>query len=151
MFVGCCPGRKCQFDRYPICILFGCRFGCLVNWVLLYTNFALLTWFALNCLNFVYYIVKHYIFVTVIARHGWPNVMFLNFCCQNNNQIQSLMKKINKKTKKVVVGVLVAVGSFVAGVVSVKNPEAGKLIEKVTTIIATGLVQVPVDTIPATF
>ena len=61
------------------------------------------------------------------------------------------MKKLNKKTRKVVVSVLIAVGSFVAGVVSVKNPEAGKLIEKVTTIIATGLVQVPADTIPATF
>ena len=60
------------------------------------------------------------------------------------------MKKLNKKTRNVVVGVLIAVGSFVAGVVSVKNPEAGKLIEKVTTIIATGLVQVPADTIPAT-
>ena len=60
------------------------------------------------------------------------------------------MKKLNKKARKVVVGVLIAVGSFVAGVVSVKNPEAGKLIEKVTTIIATGLVQVPADTIPAT-
>ena len=121
-----------------------------MDWVLLYTNFALLTWTALNCLNFVYYIVKYYIFVTVIAQHGWRNVMFLNFCCQNNNQIQSLMKKLNKKTRKVVVGILVAVSSYVAGIVSVKNPEAGELIEKVTTIIATGLVEVPADTIPTT-
>ena len=60
------------------------------------------------------------------------------------------MKKLNKKTRKVVVSVLIAVSSFVAGIVSVKNPEAGKLIEKVTTIIATELVQVPADTIPAT-
>lgn len=61
------------------------------------------------------------------------------------------MKKLNKKARKVVVGILIAVGSYVAGIVSVKNPEAGELIEKVTTIIATGLVQVPADTIPATF
>ena len=61
------------------------------------------------------------------------------------------MKKSNKKTKKVVVGILIAVGSFVSGVISVKNPEVGELIEEVTTIIATGLVQVPADTIPATF
>ena len=61
------------------------------------------------------------------------------------------MKKLNKKTSKVVVGILIAVSSFVSGVVSVKNPEVGKLIEEVTTIIATGLVQVPADTIPATF
>ena len=61
------------------------------------------------------------------------------------------MKKLNKKTRKVVVSVLIAVSSFVAGIVSVKNPAAGKLIEEVTTIIATGLVQVPADTIPATF
>lgn len=60
------------------------------------------------------------------------------------------MKKLNKKTRKVVVGILIAVSSFVSGVVSVKNPEVGKLIEEVTTIIATGLVQVPADTIPAT-
>ena len=60
------------------------------------------------------------------------------------------MKKLNKKTRKVVVGILITVGSVLAGVVSVKNPEVGKLIEKVTTIIATGLVQVPADTIPAT-
>lgn len=61
------------------------------------------------------------------------------------------MKKSNKKTKNVVVGILIAVGSFVSGVVSVKNPKVGELIEKVTTIIATELVQVPADTIPATF
>ena len=60
------------------------------------------------------------------------------------------MKKLNKKTRKIVVKILIAVGSFLAGIVSVKNPEAGKLIEKVTTIIATGLVQIPADTIPAT-
>ena len=39
------------------------------------------------------------------------------------------MKKLNKKTRKVVVGILIAVGSFVAGIVSVKNPEAGDVIE----------------------
>ena len=61
------------------------------------------------------------------------------------------MKKSNKKTKNIVVGILIAVGSFVSGVVSVKNPEVGELIEKVTTIIATELVQVTADTIPATF
>ena len=61
------------------------------------------------------------------------------------------MKKLNKKTRKVVVNILIAVSSFVAGVVSVKNPEAGELIEEVTTIIATGIVEVPADTIPATF
>ena len=122
-----------------------------MNWVLLYTNFALLAWLALNCLNFVYYIVKYYIFVTVIARRGARNVMFLNFCYQTNNQNQSFMKKLNKKGRKIVVNILIAVGSFVAGVVSVENPAAGELIEKVTTIIATGLVQVPADTIPATF
>ena len=61
------------------------------------------------------------------------------------------MKKLNKKGRKVVISIFIAVGSFVAGIVSVKNPAAGELIEKVTTIIATGLVQVPADTIPATF
>ena len=61
------------------------------------------------------------------------------------------MKKINKKGRKVVINILIAVSSFVAGIVSVENPAAGDLIEKVTTIIATELVQVPVDTIPATF
>ena len=60
------------------------------------------------------------------------------------------MKKLNKKGRKVVINILIAVSSYVAGIVSVKNPEAGELIEKVTTIIATGLVQVPADTIPAT-
>ena len=61
------------------------------------------------------------------------------------------MKKLNKKGRKVVINILIAVGSFVAGIVSVKNPAVGELIEKVTTIIATDLVQVPADTIPATF
>lgn len=59
------------------------------------------------------------------------------------------MKKSNKKTKNVVIGILIAVGSFVSGVVSVKNPEVGELIEKVTTIIATELVQIPADTVPS--
>ena len=61
------------------------------------------------------------------------------------------MKKLNKKGRKVVINILIAVSSFAAGIVSVKNPAAGELIEKVTTIVATGLVQVPADTIPATF
>ena len=61
------------------------------------------------------------------------------------------MKKLNKKGRKVVINILIAVSSFVAGVVSVENPAVGDLIEEVTTIIATGLVQVPADTIPATF
>ena len=61
------------------------------------------------------------------------------------------MKKLNKKTRKVVINILITVSSFVAGVVSVNNPAAGELIEEVTTIIATGLVEVPADTIPATF
>ena len=60
------------------------------------------------------------------------------------------MKKSNKKTQKIIVGIVIAVGSYVSGVVSVKNPEVGKLIEKVTTIIATEFVQIPADTIPAT-
>jgi len=77
--------------------------------------------------------------------------MFLNFCYQNNNQNQSFMKKLNKKGRKVVISILIAVGSFVAGIVSVKNPAAGELIEKVITVIATGLAQVPADTIPVTY
>ena len=105
----------------------------------------------LNSLNFVYYIVKYNIFVTVIARRGARNVMILNFYFQNYNQNQSFMKKLNKKGREIVVGISIAISSFVAGIVSVKNPAAGELIEKVTTIIATGLVQVPADTIPATF
>lgn len=61
------------------------------------------------------------------------------------------MKKLNKKGRKVVINILIAVSSFVAGIVSVESPAVGELIEEVTTIIATGLVQVPADTIPATF
>lgn len=110
-----------------------------------------MTWLALNCLNFVYCIVKYYIFVTVIAQGGQRNVTVLNFHFVQCKQNQSFMKKLNKKTRKVVVNVLIAVSSFVAGVVSVKNPEVGKLIENVTTIIATELVQIPADTIPTTF
>ena len=112
---------------------------------------SLLTHTALICLNFAYYIVKYNIFVTVIARGGRRNVTVLNFQFKQCKQNQSFMKKLNKKTRKVVVNVLIAVGSYGAGIVSVKNPAAGELIEKVTTIIATELVQVPADTIPATF
>ena len=32
------------------------------------------------------------------------------------------MKKLNKKGRKIVISILIAVGSFVAGIVSVKNP-----------------------------
>lgn len=42
---------------------------------------------------------------------------------------------MSKKTKKILIGILVAVGSYAAGVVSVKNPEAGKLIETVIDVI----------------
>ena len=46
-----------------------------------------------------------------------------------------MKKKNSKKTKKIIIGILVAVSSYVAGVVSVKNPEAGKLIETVLDVI----------------
>ena len=46
-----------------------------------------------------------------------------------------MKKKISKKTKKIIIVILVAVGSYVAGVVSVKYPEAWKLIETVVDVI----------------
>lgn len=46
-----------------------------------------------------------------------------------------MKKKINRKTKKILIGIFVAIGSYVAGVVSVKNPEAGKLIDTVVNVI----------------
>ena len=46
-----------------------------------------------------------------------------------------MKKKINKKTKKILIGILLAIGSYGAGILSVKNPEAGKLIETVIDVI----------------
>lgn len=46
-----------------------------------------------------------------------------------------MKKKFNKKTKEILVGILVAIGSYVGGIVSVKNPEAAKVIEAVIDVI----------------
>nr|QJB21310.1 MAG: hypothetical protein [Microvirus sp.] len=46
-----------------------------------------------------------------------------------------MKKKTSKKTKEILIGILVAVGSYVAGVVSVENPKAGKIIETVVDVI----------------
>ena len=43
--------------------------------------------------------------------------------------------KIDKKIHRIIVSVLVALGGYVAGVVSEKNPDAGKVIKEVVTVI----------------
>ena len=46
-----------------------------------------------------------------------------------------MKKKLNKKTKDILIGILVASGSYIGGIVSVKNPVAGKVIETVIDVI----------------
>lgn len=50
-----------------------------------------------------------------------------------------MKKKISKKTKEMLVGILVALGSYIGGIVSVKNPVAGKVIDTVVDIIGSNV------------
>lgn len=60
-----------------------------------------------------------------------------------------MKKKITKKSKKLIIGLVVTVGSIIATIVGVKNPEAGKVIETIVEQIGSGLSDIvsPSDTI----
>lgn len=56
-------------------------------------------------------------------------------------------KKITKKQKKVIATLLIIIGSFVAGIVSEKNPQIGGVIKEVVTVLSTSISDNQTDTI----
>lgn len=50
-------------------------------------------------------------------------------------------KKLSRKTKKLLVAILVAVGSFIAGNVSEHNKPLGEFIRSITTVVGGSIVQ----------
>ena len=60
-----------------------------------------------------------------------------------------MKKKITKKDKKLIVALVVTIGSIIGTVVGVKNPEAGEVIQTIVEQIGSGLSDIvsPSDTI----
>ena len=60
-----------------------------------------------------------------------------------------MKNKITKKSKKLIIALVVTTGSIVGTIVSVKNPEAGKVIQTIVEQIGSGLSDIvsPSDTI----
>ena len=60
-----------------------------------------------------------------------------------------MKNKITKKDKKLIIALVVTIGSIVGTVVGVKNPEAGKVIQTIVEQIGSGLSDIvsPADTI----
>ena len=58
-------------------------------------------------------------------------------------------KKITKKSKKLIVALVVTIGSVIGTVVGIKNPEAGKVIQTIVEQIGSGFSDIvsPSDTI----
>lgn len=48
-------------------------------------------------------------------------------------------RKISSKTKKTLVVILITIGSFLGGIIGVKNKTAGEVVEKIITAIGLGL------------
>lgn len=59
-----------------------------------------------------------------------------------------MIKKPNKKVKKIIIHVIIATGAFIGGQVSQKNESLGKFIEQVVNIVGSSLA---VDSIPQTY
>ena len=60
-----------------------------------------------------------------------------------------MKKKITKKGKKLIIALVVTIGSIVGTIVGVKNPEAGKVIQTIVEQIGSGMSDIvsPSDTI----
>ena len=65
--------------------------------------------------------------------------MLLYICTHNMslivehfNFIKFMAKKVSKKSKKLIIAIVVTVGSIVGTLVGIKNPEAGKVINTIT-------------------
>ena len=64
-----------------------------------------------------------------------------------------MKNKISKKDKKLIIALVVTIGSIVGTVVGVKNPEAGEVIQTIVEQIGSGLSDIvsPSDTINVDF
>lgn len=64
-----------------------------------------------------------------------------------------MKNKITKKGRKLIVALVVTIGSIVGTVVGIKNPEAGKVIQTIVEQIGSGLSDIvsPSDTINVDF
>lgn len=64
-----------------------------------------------------------------------------------------MKKKITKKSKKLIIALVVTIGSIVATVVGVKNPEAGKVIQTIVEQIGSGMSDIvsPSDSVSVEF
>ena len=60
-----------------------------------------------------------------------------------------MKKKITKKSKKLIIALVVTIGSIVGTIVSIKSPEAGKVIQTIVEQIGSGLSDIvsPADSI----
>lgn len=64
---------------------------------------------------------------------------YISLIVRNFNFSKCMKKKITKKDRKLIVALVVTVGSIVGTVVGIKNPEAGKVIQTIVEQIGSGL------------
>ena len=64
-----------------------------------------------------------------------------------------MKNKITKKSKKLIIALVVTIGSIVGTIVSIENPEAGKVIQTIVEQIGSGLSDIvsPSDSIIVNF
>lgn len=79
--------------------------------------------------------------------------LYISLIVNNFNFVEFMKKKITKKSKKLIIALVVTIGSIVATVVGVKNPEAGKVIQTIVEQIGSGMSDIvsPSDSVSVEF
>ena len=74
---------------------------------------------------------------------------YISLIVNNFNFSKFMKKKITKKDKKLIIALVVTIGSIVGTIVGIKNPEASKVIQTIVEQIGSGFSDIvsPSDTI----
>ena len=78
---------------------------------------------------------------------------YISLIVRNFNFSKCMKKKITKKDRKLIVALVVTIGSIVGTIVGIKNPEAAKVINTIVEQIGSGLSDIvsPSDSVTVNF
>ena len=73
----------------------------------------------------------------------------MSLIVNNFNFVEIMEKKITKKGKKLIIALVVTIGSIVGTIVGIENPEAGKVIQTIVEQIGSGISDIvnPTDSV----